>query len=200
MGPSTWRQIWNAYVESLKIPGTGYSVILTECYSLAYAQTVSKSSASFANRDVRFNGTAIPWCTDLASILRLKLSGPECVTFGEPRMDSRTIERELLWQLIYYWKRCSWQLTRSPDMSFLRMETRPMMWYTTPVRQDYNRLRRSTIRKMSSINGSTYDPRRVSRVLVILLSGSNSRPWKSLCQPSAITPAGKFLDTGSWRK
>lgn len=64
MGPSTWRQIWNAYVESLKIPGTGYSVILTECYSLAYAQTVSKSSASFANRDVRFNGTAIPWCTD----------------------------------------------------------------------------------------------------------------------------------------
>lgn len=66
MVPSTWRQVWNAYVDFLKIPGTGNSVILTECYSLAYAQSFPKSASSFANRDVRFNGAAIPWYTDPA--------------------------------------------------------------------------------------------------------------------------------------
>lgn len=66
MVPSTWRHIWNAYVESLEIPGMGNSFILTECYSLAYAQSVPKSSSSFGNRDVRFNGAAIPVYTDAA--------------------------------------------------------------------------------------------------------------------------------------
>ncbi|KAL8738824.1 MAG: hypothetical protein Q9181_000428 [Wetmoreana brouardii] len=61
MDPATWRQIWNAYVDFLKIPGTGSSTILTECYSLTYAQSVQKSTSSFANRDVRFNGAAIPY-------------------------------------------------------------------------------------------------------------------------------------------
>ncbi|KAI4116633.1 MAG: hypothetical protein LQ338_007677 [Usnochroma carphineum] len=59
MVPSTWRQIWNAYVDFLKLPGTQYSSILTECYSLTYAQSIAKSTSSFANRDVRFNGAAI---------------------------------------------------------------------------------------------------------------------------------------------
>lgn len=62
--PSTWRQIWNAYVDFLKIPGTGYSTVLTECYSLSYAQSIPKSTSSFANRDIRFNGAVIPWYTD----------------------------------------------------------------------------------------------------------------------------------------
>ena len=62
--PSIWRQIWNAYVDFLKIPGTGYSSILTECYSLAYAQSIPRSSSSFANRDIRFNGVVIPDYTD----------------------------------------------------------------------------------------------------------------------------------------
>ena len=66
MVPATWRQIWNAYVEFLKIPGTGFSSILTECYSLTYAQSMQKSSSSFANRDVRFNGAAIPYYQDPA--------------------------------------------------------------------------------------------------------------------------------------
>ncbi|KAI4255395.1 MAG: hypothetical protein LQ352_002597 [Teloschistes flavicans] len=60
MDPATWRAIWNAYVDFLKLPGTGYSTILTECYSLTYAQSIMKSTSSFANRDVRFNGAVIP--------------------------------------------------------------------------------------------------------------------------------------------
>ncbi|KAI4202120.1 MAG: hypothetical protein LQ350_002787 [Teloschistes chrysophthalmus] len=60
MVPATWRAIWNAYVDFLKLPGTQFSSILTECYSLTYAQSIMKSSSSFANRDVRFNGAAIP--------------------------------------------------------------------------------------------------------------------------------------------
>ena len=63
MVPATWRQIWNAYVDFLKIPGTGFSSVLVECYSLAKAQSIPSISASFANRDVRFNGVAIPWYT-----------------------------------------------------------------------------------------------------------------------------------------
>lgn len=62
--PSTWRQIWNAYVDFLKVPGTNYSSILTECYSLAHAQSIPKSTSSFANRDVRFNGAVIPYYMD----------------------------------------------------------------------------------------------------------------------------------------
>ncbi|KAL8773780.1 MAG: hypothetical protein Q9194_004248 [Teloschistes cf. exilis] len=60
MVPGTWRLIWNAYVDFLKLPGTQFSSILTECYSLTYAQSIMKSTSSFANRDVRFNGAAIP--------------------------------------------------------------------------------------------------------------------------------------------
>ncbi|KAL9585403.1 MAG: hypothetical protein Q9212_001556 [Teloschistes hypoglaucus] len=60
MVPATWRAIWNAYVDFLKLPGTQFSSILTECYSLTYAQSIMKSTSSFANRDVRFNGAAIP--------------------------------------------------------------------------------------------------------------------------------------------
>ncbi|KAL8872691.1 MAG: hypothetical protein Q9174_001725 [Haloplaca sp. 1 TL-2023] len=66
MDPATWRQIWNAYVEFLKIPGTGYSSILTECYSLTYAQSLNAQDSAFANRQVRFNGAAIPYYMDPA--------------------------------------------------------------------------------------------------------------------------------------
>ena len=66
MDPATWRQIWNTYVEFLKIPGTGYSSILTECYSLTYAQSINAQTSAFANRDVRFNGAAIPYYMDPA--------------------------------------------------------------------------------------------------------------------------------------
>ena len=64
MVPTTWRQIWNAYIAFLQHPGTGSSVVFVECYSLGKAQSIPTSSASFANRDVRFNGVAIPWYAD----------------------------------------------------------------------------------------------------------------------------------------
>ena len=64
MVPSTWRTIWNEYIKFLENPGTGSSIVLLEAYSLTKAQSISKSSSSFANRDVKFNAVAIAWYTD----------------------------------------------------------------------------------------------------------------------------------------
>lgn len=61
MVPTTWRAIWNEWVAFLENPGAGYSTIGLEAYSLKLAQSVPASTSSFANRDIRFNGIAIPW-------------------------------------------------------------------------------------------------------------------------------------------
>lgn len=64
MVPSTWRAIWNEFIDFLKNPGTGNSIILLEAYSLQVAQSIPASSASFPNRDIRFNAFSIPWYED----------------------------------------------------------------------------------------------------------------------------------------
>lgn len=64
MVPTTWRAIWNQFAEFLQNNGTGFSSVLLEAYSLKYAQSIDASSSSFPNRDVRFNGIAIPWYPD----------------------------------------------------------------------------------------------------------------------------------------
>ncbi|KAI0467584.1 hypothetical protein F4859DRAFT_506722 [Xylaria cf. heliscus] len=61
MVPSTWREIWNAYVAFQKLPGAESSGVLLEAYDLTKARSVSSSSAAFPNRNVRFNAFAIPW-------------------------------------------------------------------------------------------------------------------------------------------
>ncbi|KAI8960488.1 FAD-binding domain-containing protein [Daldinia sp. FL1419] len=66
MVPSTWRQIWNEYIEFLKNPNTGSTTVIVECYSLDRAQSIAPDSASFANRDVRFNGFVFAWYSDPA--------------------------------------------------------------------------------------------------------------------------------------
>ncbi|OTA68112.1 FAD-binding domain-containing protein [Hypoxylon sp. EC38] len=62
--PSTWRQIWNSYTDFLKNPNTGSTTVVVECYSLDKAQSFPSDSASFANRDIRFNGFVITWYPD----------------------------------------------------------------------------------------------------------------------------------------
>ncbi|OTB08086.1 hypothetical protein M426DRAFT_71296 [Hypoxylon sp. CI-4A] len=64
MVPDTWRSIWNEYTEFLKNPGTGSTAIAVECYSLDKGQSVDWNSASFANRDIRFNSFVITWYPD----------------------------------------------------------------------------------------------------------------------------------------
>ncbi|KAI0454137.1 hypothetical protein F5B21DRAFT_514904 [Xylaria acuta] len=61
MIPSTWRQIWDAYVAFQKLPGATSSGVLLEAYDLTKARSVPSSSSAFPNRNVRFNAFAIPW-------------------------------------------------------------------------------------------------------------------------------------------
>ncbi|KAI1206796.1 FAD-binding domain-containing protein [Annulohypoxylon truncatum] len=62
--PTTWRQIWNDYTEFLTNPNTSATTVVVECYSLDKAQSIGSETASFANRDIRFNGFAISWYPD----------------------------------------------------------------------------------------------------------------------------------------
>ncbi|KAI1452854.1 hypothetical protein F4805DRAFT_445773 [Annulohypoxylon moriforme] len=62
--PTTWRQIWNDYNEFLTNPNTSATTVVVECYSLDKAQSFGADSASFANRDIRFNGFTISWYPD----------------------------------------------------------------------------------------------------------------------------------------
>ncbi|KAI1443023.1 FAD-binding domain-containing protein [Annulohypoxylon stygium] len=62
--PSTWRQIWNDYTEFIQNPNTSATTVVVECYSLDKAQSIGSETASFANRDIRFNGFAITWYPD----------------------------------------------------------------------------------------------------------------------------------------
>jgi hypothetical protein len=61
MIPAVWRSIWNEYIAFLKNPGTGSSVVLVEAYSLQVGEAIPASTASFPNRNIRFNGVVIPW-------------------------------------------------------------------------------------------------------------------------------------------
>lgn len=78
--PKTVRRVWTSYKDFLKLPGTGSSAILIECYSLATAQAIPKSSSSFANRDVRFNPAIIPWYSNLSL-------DPQAEAFGSKARD-----------------------------------------------------------------------------------------------------------------
>ncbi|KAI1735659.1 FAD binding domain-containing protein [Xylaria scruposa] len=64
MIPSTWRQIWDAYVAFQKLPGAASTGVLLEAYDLTKARSVPSSSSAFPNRNVRFNAFAIPWYTN----------------------------------------------------------------------------------------------------------------------------------------
>ncbi|KAI0130886.1 FAD-binding domain-containing protein [Daldinia grandis] len=64
MVPSTWRQVWAEFTEFLKNPDTGSTSVIVECYSLDKAQSLASDSASFPNRDVRFNAFIIAWYPD----------------------------------------------------------------------------------------------------------------------------------------
>ncbi|KAI0883032.1 FAD-binding domain-containing protein [Annulohypoxylon maeteangense] len=62
--PTTWRQIWNDYNQFLTNPNTSATTVVVECYSLEKTQSFGSDSASFANRDIRFNGFTISWYPD----------------------------------------------------------------------------------------------------------------------------------------
>ncbi|KAI2625152.1 FAD binding domain-containing protein [Xylaria nigripes] len=64
MIPSTWRQIWDAFVDFQKLPGAHSTGVLLEAYDLNKARSVPSSSSAFPNRNVRFNAFAIPWYDD----------------------------------------------------------------------------------------------------------------------------------------
>lgn len=64
MVPKTWHAVWNEYKEFVKNPGTGYSIVLMESYSLMKARSLPADSASFANREVNFNAVALTWYND----------------------------------------------------------------------------------------------------------------------------------------
>jgi FAD/FMN-containing dehydrogenase len=67
MVPKTWKAIWDEFTSFLaNNPGTGFTTILVECYSLDKAQSIPSDSASFANRDIRFNSAVISWYDDPA--------------------------------------------------------------------------------------------------------------------------------------
>ena len=65
MVPSTWRAVWDEFVEWAKEPGTADSLVLLEAYSLQTARSVSSNSSAFPFRsDVNFNAVVIPWYAD----------------------------------------------------------------------------------------------------------------------------------------
>ncbi|RYC59723.1 hypothetical protein CHU98_g6474 [Xylaria longipes] len=64
MVPSTWRQIWDKYVEFQKKPTAANSIVLLEAYSLIKARSIDPDSGAFPFRNVNFNAVAIPWYDD----------------------------------------------------------------------------------------------------------------------------------------
>ena len=64
--PSTWRQVWDKYVEFQKLPTAENSVVLMEAYSLTKARSFGPGSAAFSHRDVNFNAVIILWYSDAA--------------------------------------------------------------------------------------------------------------------------------------
>ena len=106
MVPKTWRSIWNAYVDFLQFPGTGFSAILVECYSLARAEAIPSSISSFANRDIRFNGAAIPRYNN-ASL------DPHAEAFGSKVRDLWRATDGFPRNRTYVFWRCALQETRS---------------------------------------------------------------------------------------
>ncbi|RWA09195.1 hypothetical protein EKO27_g5908 [Xylaria grammica] len=64
MIPSTWREVWNSYVEFQKKPTAANSTVLLEAYSLTKARSIDPNSAAFPHRNVNFHVIAIPWYED----------------------------------------------------------------------------------------------------------------------------------------
>ncbi|MCJ1332454.1 hypothetical protein MMC10_009147 [Thelotrema lepadinum] len=65
MVPSTWKAVWDEFVEFVKTSGTGSSIVILEAYSLIKARSVTANSSSFPFRNnVNFNAAAIPWYAD----------------------------------------------------------------------------------------------------------------------------------------
>ena len=65
MVSSTWRAVWDEFVEFVKTPGTGESQILLEAYSLIKARSFPDNSSAFPFRStINFNAVAIPQYAD----------------------------------------------------------------------------------------------------------------------------------------
>jgi hypothetical protein len=62
--PSTWRDVWNEYVEFQKRPTAHASVILLEAYPMNELRLAGEVSASFPHRDVRYQAAVLTWYTD----------------------------------------------------------------------------------------------------------------------------------------
>ncbi|KAK8119641.1 uncharacterized protein PG998_004267 [Apiospora kogelbergensis] len=73
--PSTWRQVWDKYVEFQKLPTAENSVVLMEAYSLTKARSFGSGSAAFSHRDVNFNAVIILWYSDVALDDRAQVVG-----------------------------------------------------------------------------------------------------------------------------
>ena len=61
LDPTAWRTIWNNYLEFLKNPDTGSSIVLIECYSTYKALSIPSSSSAYPFRNVSCHATALPW-------------------------------------------------------------------------------------------------------------------------------------------
>ncbi|KAF2672012.1 FAD-binding domain-containing protein [Microthyrium microscopicum] len=59
--PSTWRSIWNQYVEFLEHEGTGHSGMLIEQYPQV---KMENDTSSFPARGIRYNTFMLPWYPD----------------------------------------------------------------------------------------------------------------------------------------
>lgn len=65
MDASTWRDVWNEWIQWLEHDNTSHSIVMMEGYSLKKARDMSDSSTSFAWRNkVNFNAIVIPWYYD----------------------------------------------------------------------------------------------------------------------------------------
>lgn len=67
MVPSTWRAIWNEYVEYIKDPAVAQTAIFVECYSQVSALKVPDSSSSYPFRSkIKYTSLVNNWYTDLS--------------------------------------------------------------------------------------------------------------------------------------
>jgi FAD/FMN-containing dehydrogenase len=62
--PSTWREVWNQYVEFLKTPGVVNSLVLLEAYSTTKLRTLPGGETAYPHRNVNFHAAAIAWYDD----------------------------------------------------------------------------------------------------------------------------------------
>ncbi|TVY58416.1 FAD-linked oxidoreductase azaL [Lachnellula cervina] len=63
--PSTWRSIWNEFVDFVAINGTTASTVMVDCYPMEKSRSLPDSSSSYPWRStINCNAAAIPWYDD----------------------------------------------------------------------------------------------------------------------------------------